>query len=71
MTTNSKPRCPNHDVELTQCGFPIPKRGQGVCPVSGASFDFEIDVAESTTALKLNAKGEIIKTTQWKITGND
>lgn len=69
--TSSKPKCPNHDVELTQCGFPLPKHGQGVCPVSGASFDFEIDTAESEASLKLNSKGEIIKETKWKITGED
>lgn len=67
----SKPKCPNHEVELTQCGFPLPARGQGVCPVSGATFDFEVDVEEGMQEVKYDRSGKAIIEQKWKITGSD
>lgn len=68
---STKPRCPNHDVELTQCGFPLPQKGQGVCPVSGATFAFEADVGEQEEQIKLDRDGKPIIEKKWKITGSD
>lgn len=41
------PRCPNHGEFLEGIGFPIPKKGTGICPVSGCPFDFVIEVDEN------------------------
>lgn len=46
-------------------------KGQGVCPVSGASFSFEADGEVEGEELKLDTQGNIIKTTQYKIIGSD
>lgn len=67
----SKPLCPNHQVELTQTGFPVPPKGQGVCPVSGAWFAFEADVGEATDEIKYDRDGKPIVKRNWKITGSD
>lgn len=67
----AKPKCPNHDVELTQTGFPLPSKGQGVCPVSGAQFSFEIDIGEATDVIKLDQNGKPIVERKWKITGSE
>lgn len=67
----SKPRCPNHDVELTQCGFPLPAKGQGVCPVSGATFAFEVDVGAVGDELKLDSSGKVVVEKKYKIEGSD
>lgn len=66
-----KPTCPNHEVELTQCGFPLPSKGQGVCPVSGATFAFEAEVGETGNEIKLDRNGKPIVQPKWKITGSD
>lgn len=63
------PKCPNHQVDLTQCGFPIPPKGQGVCPVSGASFSFEVEIDE--TKMQVDKEGNVTKGTKFKITGDD
>lgn len=68
---SSKPRCPNHEVELTQTGFPLPSKGQGVCPVSGATFAFEADVGKMTTEIKYGTDGKPIVEQQWNIEGSD
>ncbi len=71
MKSSGKPQCPNHKVDLTQCGFPIPQKGQGVCPVSGATFAFEADVGSMNQEIKLDAQGNPQIVPQWKITGSD
>lgn len=68
---SNRPQCPNHKVDLTQCGFPIPAKGQGVCPVSGATFAFEADIAEVGTEIKLDRDGKPVVEHKWKITGSD
>lgn len=65
------PKCPNHGCALEGCGFPLPRKGEGICPVSGAHFEFEVDIAESSTEVKKDKDGNIIKTVGWKLNGND
>lgn len=66
-----RPQCPNHKVDLKQTGFPLPAKGQGVCPVSGASFTFEADSAEVGQEVRLDRDGKPIVSKSWKITGSD
>lgn len=61
------PKCPNHDVYLTDCN-----KGKGICPISGAIFEYDEDYAEKTKKLKLTALGEYVEESEWKIvTGED
>lgn len=70
MTTPSfKPTCPNHGVALEGCGFPLPAKGEGRCPVSGAAFDFEADVDEQ--AVVQDKDGNLAKKPKWKVDGDD
>jgi len=42
-----KPCCPNHGEPLEGIPQPMPNKGTGVCPVSGYSFEYEVDTANS------------------------
>jgi hypothetical protein len=69
MKPSSKPQCPNHAVALEGCGFPLPKKGVGMCPVSGAEFEFEVDVNE--TEVVQDKFGNLIKKPKWNLTGEE
>ena len=43
MMPSNGPRCPNHDEPLEGCGFPLPRKGTGICPVSKYPFAFEVE----------------------------
>lgn len=64
-----KPACPNHDETLTDTGFPLPAKGTGICPVSGATFEFEADV--DSTQMVLDKAGNLTKKPVWNLTGNE
>jgi hypothetical protein len=49
-----RPRCPNHLVELD----PTDNLRIGICPISGARFQVDVDVA--TSEIKLNKDGHPI-----------
>lgn len=49
----------------------MPAKGQGVCPVSGATFAFEADVGAVTDEIKFDRDGKAIIDKKWKITGSD
>ncbi len=68
-TPSYKPMCPNHDVALEGCGFPLPKKGMGRCPISGAGFDFEAEVDESK--MVKGKDGTLTKATGFKVTGDE
>lgn len=71
-TPSHRPVCPNHGCPLDGCGFPLPKKGVGICPVSGCPFDFEVDVAEGEEEMVKNKDGTLVpKPADWKVTGND
>lgn len=69
----TKPSCPNHGCPLDGCGFPLPKKGTGMCPISGAEFSFEVDVEEAKTAGKVtkDKMGNLEIVAPWKIIGKD
>lgn len=68
-TPSFTPICPNHFAPLEGCGFPLPSKGTGVCPVSGASFDFEVEVDEEKEVVDVH--GNISKKVNWKVQGNE
>lgn len=70
-TPSHRPKCPNHGCPLEGCGFPLPRRGVGTCPVSGASFDFEVESDDTEDGNKKDKFGNVSKTGKWKVTGND
>ncbi len=61
--------CPNHGCPLEGMGFPLPKKGVGMCPVSGAHFEFEAEVQEDK--MVQNKDGTITKAKGYKLTGDD
>jgi hypothetical protein len=63
------PSCPNHSCPLEGCGFPLPAKGTGKCPVSGADFDFEVEVDEAK--ITKDKDGKMVKGSKWKLTGNE
>lgn len=63
--------CPNHGCPLEGIGFPMPKKGEGMCPVSGAHFTFEATVDEENTKMVKDKNGNLVKESKFKITGND
>lgn len=69
----TKPTCPNHGCPLDGCGFPLPKKGTGICPVSGARFAFEVDTEEAKDHGKVtkDKDGNLVKEAKWKIIGKD
>lgn len=71
-TPSHRPKCPNHGVPLEGCGFPLPKKGTGTCPISGCPFDFEVDVQEGETEMIKDKFGNLKpKPADWKVSGND
>jgi len=69
LLKNGKPCCPNHGEPLEGCGFPLPKKGTGKCPVSGCDFDFEVEVDEETTIV--DKFGNVTKGKGWVVTGDE
>lgn len=67
--TNGKISCPNHNEPLEGLSRPLPKKGTGRCPVSGASFSFEVDPEEHK--LSRTVDGRIIKIPKVTVKGND
>lgn len=71
-TPSHRPKCPNHGCPLDGCGFPLPKKGEGICPVSGAHFAFEVDIAEGEEEMVKDKEGNLKpRPADWKVSGND
>lgn len=68
---SGKPTCPNHGCPLDGLGFPMPAKGIGICPVSGASFEYEIDLEESKMQNVQDKDGNITKAPSWKMKGEE
>lgn len=68
-----KPKCPNHGCALEGCGFPLPKKGTGKCPVSGVDFDFEVEVDDDKMVggMKKDKDGNMVKGSSWKVVGEE
>lgn len=68
MIQQTSIRCPNHSCPLEGIPNPTPRKGTGICPVSGAPFEFESDTEPNV--LRQDKNGNIIPT-KWDINGND
>lgn len=68
-TPSFTPKCPNHGEPLEGCGFPLPTKGTGICPVSKVPFDFEVEIDEDTVVK--DKFGNATKVVSWKIDGSD
>lgn len=64
-----KPVCPNHNEPLEGCGFPLPKKGTGTCPISGCPFDFEVETDE--TEMTMDKFGNPQKQIRWNVEGEE
>lgn len=71
IKASGKPKCPNHGAYLEGLGFPMKSKGTGMCPISGASFEYEVDLDEATYKEVLDKNGNITKVPQWKLTGEE
>ena len=65
------PKCPNHGAPLEGMGFPMPKKGTGICPISGAPFEYEIETDEQKMKVEKDINGNIIKRAPWKLKGDE
>ncbi len=63
------PVCPNHGAKLEGCGFPLPEKGVGICPISGADFEFEAEVDKKK--MVKDKFGAMKPTLDWKLTGEE
>jgi hypothetical protein len=71
VTPKTAPRCPNHGCALEGCGFPLPPKGEGVCPVSKCSFSFSVDGSEEAMRPVKDTAGNITMQPTWKIIGEE
>lgn len=69
QTPSFTPICPNHGEPLEGCGFPLPKKGVGICPVSKCSFEFEVELDEAEVVR--DKDGGVQKKVGWSITGDE
>ena len=69
MKPGYAPQCPNHRCALEGLPFPLPTKGIGKCPISGADFEFEADVDESKVIT--DKFGNITKAVGWRISGGE
>ncbi len=65
------PVCPNHGEPLEGIGFPMPKKGTGICPVSGCPFDYVIELDDDVTKMVKDKEGNLTKATKIKVTGEE
>ncbi len=63
------PRCPNHHVTLVDLPHPMVAKGTATCPISGCSFDYEIELDEEE--MRQDVNGNIIKAPKWKTEGEE
>lgn len=64
-----RPLCPNHSEPLEGCGFPLPSKGIGKCPISGVDFEFEVELDD--TKQVVDKFGNIKKDKSYKVTGDE
>lgn len=63
------PRCPNHGCPLTGLPSPLTPKGTGRCMISGASFDYEIDLDSKT--MKRDKFGKEYADYSFSLSGDD
>lgn len=67
---HGKPVCPNHKVGLVDLPDPMKPKGTGVCPISGAHFDYEVDLTEMAVETIIE-NGVPVKRSKFKVTGDE
>lgn len=71
-TPSHRPTCPNHKCPLDGIPFPMPRKGEGICPVSGARFAFEVNAQEASEEMVKDRDGRLVpRPADWKVIGND
>lgn len=66
------PLCPNHKCPLFGMGIPMPAKGTGKCEISGAEFQYEIDIDAQDSKVEQTTSGEmVIRADKYKITGDE
>lgn len=63
------PKCPNHGSTLEGCGFPLPAKGTGICPVSGCPFDFEVEIDQQK--MVKDKDGNLKPEVGWRLSGEE
>jgi hypothetical protein len=63
------PKCPNHGEYLEGVPFPLPEKGTGMCPVSGAEFEFELHLDDEK--IVKDKFGNLSKSVDWKVDGEE
>lgn len=61
--------CPNHGEPLEGIPQPCPPKGIGMCPVSGCSFEFEIDTLRTKT--RKDKSGKLTTDLVYTVTGEE
>lgn len=50
----------------------MPRKGEGICPVSGARFAFEVNAQEASEEMVKDRDGRLVpRPADWKVIGND
>lgn len=70
-TPLSAPKCPNHGEVLEGCGFPLPAKGEGRCPISKCMFQFQVDGSEENAIVGVDKDGNPMKSPSWKLIGDE
>jgi len=65
------PKCPNHGATLEGLPNPIPMKGNGMCPVTGVMFAYEVDAAGETHKMVKDKNGNLVRMPEWKMTGDE
>lgn len=69
MAKSYKPCCPNHKVDLVDLPFPLTPKGEGVCPISGCHFDYEIELDSSV--MEMDKDGKPKKVIKFNVSGDE
>jgi len=71
ITPKTAPKCPNHGEVLEGVPRPLPQKGEGMCPVSGAHFTFEVDGSEEAMRPFKDTAGNITMVPGYKVMGDE
>lgn len=63
--------CPNHSEPLEGLPNPLPSKGEGMCPISGAMFAYEVDLESGETTYIKDKNGNLVPVPTYKVTGEE
>lgn len=64
------PCCPNHGEPLEGLPTPMTTTGVGMCPISGARFEYKVDIDAETTEYIKDHNGVLQPVPVYKLTGD-